>query len=54
MNFKEDGLESKFRTDTVVSGPGQRSCGEPEFPSVISSFLILRRNWTNVLLYPIN
>ena len=36
MNFKEDGLESKFRTDTVVSDREQRSCGEPEFPSDLS------------------
>ena len=55
MNFKEDGLERKFRTDTVVFRPGQRSCGEPEFPSDLSPVsLFYEGNWTNVLLYPIN
>ena len=55
MNFKEDGLESKFRTDTVVSDREQRSCGEPEFPSDLSPVsLFYEGTWTNVLLYPIN
>ena len=35
--------------------PGQRSCGEPEFPSDLSPVsLFYEGTWTNVLLYPIN
>lgn len=54
MNFKEDGLESKFRTDTVVSDRDSGRVVNRNFRQIYLQFPYFTKDWTNVLLYPIN
>ena len=54
MNFKEDGLERKFRTDTVVSDRDSGR-GEPEFCQIYLQFLYFTKELDECsTLYPIN